>query len=34
MDMSRIGTAVSGGAIRIFGGLAVSAAFVLTMIRG
>jgi malate permease and related proteins len=33
MDMSRIGTAVSGGAIRIFGGLAVSAAFVLTMIN-
>ncbi|MGZ9158650.1 MAG: AEC family transporter, partial [Nitrospira sp.] len=28
MDLSRIGTAVSGGAIRIFGGLAIAAAFV------
>jgi predicted permease len=31
MDMSRIGTAVSGGAIRIFGGLAISSAFVVVM---
>lgn len=32
MDLSRIGIAVSGGAIRIFGGLAISAAFVLALI--
>jgi predicted permease len=31
MDLSRIGTAVSGGAIRIFGGLAISSAFVVVM---